>query len=321
MELTEKKINQWARQGIPFLFVFDFEMKHPLAMPLSEISSNEILFSINGTGNAPLVTPVSKSLYFDVFPVSKDRYSKAFDLVQRHIVCGNSFLLNLTLPSCIKTNYSLKEIFYRSRAKYKLWIKDRFVVFSPEIFVKTAGRSIYSYPMKGTIDAQLPQARHQLLNNRKELSEHYTIVDLIRNDLSISAKKVRVTRFRYTDNISTNKKELLQISSEITGELPPDYKNHIGSILIKMLPAGSISGAPKKKTLEIIKAAEQYERGYYTGIFGVFDGKNIDSGVMIRFIENTVSGFAYKSGGGITAQSRCEEEYNELIDKIYVPFA
>ena len=175
--------------------------------------------------------------------------------------------------------------------------------------------------MKGTIDATLPDAERLLLNNEKELAEHFTIVDLIRNDLSMVAKNVKVDRFRYIDHIKTHRHELLQMSSEISGELPENYHERIGDILFEVLPAGSVSGAPKKKTVEIIRAAEQYERGYYTGIFGIFDGENIDSGVMIRFIEQTTDGLIYKSGGGITAKSNFEEEYQELIDKIYVPLA
>ena len=57
------------------------------------------------------------------------------------------------LPSKVETNYTLKDIFYQSKAKYKLWFKDQFVVFSPETFIKTKGRKISSFPMKGTIDA------------------------------------------------------------------------------------------------------------------------------------------------------------------------
>ena len=141
----------------------------------------------------------------------------------------------------------------------------------------------------------------------------------MRNDLGMVAKNVRVDRFQFIDRISTNRKTLLQMSSEISGELPIDYKNRLGDILFSMLPAGSISGAPKKKTLEIISEAEQYDRGFYTGVFGIFDGKTLDSGVMIRFIEKTAGGFIYKSGGGITSQSDPEEEYRELLDKIYIP--
>ncbi len=146
-----------------------------------------------------------------------------------------------------------------------------------------------------------------------------TIVDLIRNDLSEVAKNVNVNRFRYIDRINTNHKDLLQVSSEIAGDLSSDYVSHLGSILISLLPAGSISGAPKKKTIQIIREAEQEKRGFYTGVFGYFDGKNLDSSVIIRFIEQEDGHFYYRSGGGITAQSEVEKEYQEVIDKIYVP--
>jgi len=87
------------------------------------------------------------------------------------------------------------------------------------------------------------------------------------------------------------------------------------------LPAGSVSGAPKPKTLEIIKAVEEEGRGYYTGVFGYFNGNDLDSGVMIRFIENREGKYFYRSGGGITTQSDVEAEYQETIDKVYVPVA
>ena len=86
-----------------------------------------------------------------------------------------------------------------------------------------------------------------------------------------------------------------------------------------LLPAGSISGTPKKRTLEIIKEVEEYERGYFSGVFGYFDGELFDSAVMIRFIENTPDGLVYKSGGGITLESNAESEYQEMQDKIYIP--
>jgi len=88
---------------------------------------------------------------------------------------------------------------------------------------------------------------------------------------------------------------------------------------MRLLPAGSVSGAPKKKTVEIIRNAEGQDRGYYTGIFGFFDGNNLDSGVMIRYIEKIGDQLVYRSGGGITTHSNWKSEYQELIDKVYVP--
>ena len=92
------------------------------------------------------------------------------------------------------------------------------------------------------------------------------------------------------------------------------------SILQKLLPAGSISGAPKASTLRIIEEIEGYERGFYTGIMGQFNGQELNTGVMIRFIEQQNDQLIFKSGGGITIFSEEEMEYKELIQKVYLPF-
>ena len=93
----------------------------------------------------------------------------------------------------------------------------------------------------------------------------------------------------------------------------------MGELLFDLLPAGSISGAPKDKTVAIINAAEQEPRGYYTGVFGVYDGEELDSGIMIRYIEKNKSGYLFRSGGGITALSKEIEEYHEFRQKIFLP--
>lgn len=196
-----------------------------------------------------------------------------------------------------------------------------FVCFSPETFVRIKGGRIYSYPMKGTLDASLPDAEKQLMEDEKEAAEHATIVDLIRNDLSRVAEDVRVDKYRYIDVLHTNKGDILQTSSEISGRLPEDYRNHLGEILAAQLPAGSITGAPKAKTMQIIHEAEGYDRGFYTGIMGIYDQDELNSAVMIRFIEEEDEDRKYfKAGGGITSKSDCRKEYEEVIQKIYLPF-
>jgi len=157
------------------------------------------------------------------------------------------------------------------------------------------------------------------LANEKEMAEHVMIVDLLRNDLSIVAKNVEVKKFRYIQKINAGEKELLQVSSHICGELSKNWRDHLGDILKALLPAGSISGAPKKSTLDIIDEVEKYERGFFSGIFGIFDGKSFDSGVMIRFVEKNADAYIYKSGGGITLDSDAYLEYQEMQDKIYLP--
>jgi para-aminobenzoate synthetase component 1 len=141
-------------------------------------------------------------------------------------------------------------------------------------------------------------------------------VDLIRNDLSTVASNVKVNRFRFYEELKTQDGILGQVSSEIEGKLTPNYKETIGDLIFKLLPAGSVSGAPKTKTQEIIAKAEQEHRGYYTGVAGYFDGQNLDSCVLIRYLQ---ADYIYRSGGGITFQSDVKSEYQEILDKVYVP--
>jgi para-aminobenzoate synthetase component I len=315
-------MNEMGSKGIPFVFVIDFGCQKPVVMPVEKAGEAAILYNIRGKSNHFPGQPGNLSpLKFEKFPINFHTYLNAFEIVKKELAFGNSYLLNLTFATPIKINRSLQEIFSLSKAPYKLLFKDEFTVFSPECFVRIDQDGIISsYPMKGTIDASLPVAAKQLLSDPKEMAEHNTIVDLIRNDLSIVAKEVRVKRFRYLDEIMTNQKHLLQASSEICGRLTANWKSQIGDIFKQLLPAGSISGAPKRKTIEIIRQAEPADRGYYTGIFGFFDGKTIDSAVMIRFIEQEAGQMFFRSGGGITVNSQAESEYQEMTDKVYVPF-
>lgn len=256
---------------------------------------------------------------WEIDPIDFIAYEKIFSAVQKEIFFGNSYLLNLTQPTAVKTNLSLEKIFKWSPSKFKLYWDNSFVSFSPERFVEVRGNTIFTHPMKGTISADVANAANVILADVKEKAEHYTIVDLLRNDLSQVAKKVRVNKFRYLSEVETHKGRLLQVSSEISGQLPSNWKDHLGDWLVKLLPAGSISGAPKKKTVDIISQNEGYDRGYYTGIYGIFDGENLDSAVAIRFLEKQGNDFVFKSGGGITALSKAADEYQEMIEKVYVP--
>jgi para-aminobenzoate synthetase component I len=311
-------MNKYSSEKEPFLFIIDFDMKCPEIHRLDSVPSG-IKFQTQILSNVPRGVKPTKPVSLVKYPVDYSIYSEAFRNVHRNISLGNSYLLNLTFPTTIETDLTLEEIFFASVAKYKLLYNDRFVVFSPEIFIRISDGVIKSYPMKGTIDASVKDAETIILNDEKELAEHNTIVDLIRNDMSIFAGDVKVNRFRFIDKINTEDGVLFQVSSEITGQLSSDYENHLGDILTAMLPAGSVTGAPKKKTVRIIRECEKYERGWYTGVFGVFDGKSLDSAIMIRFIEQVSGKLVYKSGGGITYLSDPVREYEELISKIYVP--
>ncbi len=316
------RMNALGASRQPFFFIISFDLNQGCVLKPDEINPDELVFSINQQSNCQCNSGdnISGSCTFSKYPIPFAVYQEMFDMVMKHILRGDSYLVNLTCATPIETNLDLHQIYDRSNAKYKLWIKDRLVVFSPETFVQIRGNQIFSFPMKGTIDAGIMNASDEILNNRKEAAEHATIVDLIRNDLAMVADHVKVEDYRFIDKITTHQGDLLQVSSKISGQLTDGFYNHLGDILFKLLPAGSISGAPKPKTLRIIQQAETYQRGFYTGIMGYFDGENIDSGVMIRFIEQTANGLIFKSGGGITCLSKAREEYDEMVRKVYLPF-
>ncbi|HPS83234.1 MAG TPA: aminodeoxychorismate synthase component I [Bacteroidales bacterium] len=318
-EDAQNRMNSLGQNGVPFLFVLNYNLSECHVYPLGEINPSDILFNLQGKTNESEILEIPHKIDFSKTPLTFSDYQKKFDIVFRNIQHGNSYLTNLTQPTPVSTNLTLQQLYHVAGAKYKLYFRNQFAVFSPEPFVKISQGKIFSYPMKGTIDADIDNAADILKNDFKEKAEHNTIVDLIRNDLSMVAKNVTVQRFQYIEKISTNYKTLLQMSSEICGDLPDDYLNHLGDIVFKLLPAGSITGAPKEKTCEIIHEAEGYERGFFTGVFGLFDGTTLESAVMIRFFENTPDGLIYKSGGGITCFSQAEKEYQELIDKVYIP--
>lgn len=314
------EINRLANDNIPFLFVLDFEKSKALIIE-NPYEQDEILFDLNGKTNGDYTLLEKKNIELKIFPEKISDYAPKFNFVQSKLFDGASFLTNLTVATPVKMDCSLKDVFYNSTAKYKIYVPDIFVSFSPERFIHIdANGHIYTNPMKGTIDASIPNATNKILDDYKETAEHFTIVDLMRNDLNSIASKVKVSKFRYIDKIISSNKEIYQVSSEIEGILPKDYKSNLGNILDKILPAGSISGAPKEETIDIIKKAEQIERGFYTGIWGIFDGVSLDSAVIIRFIEQTSNGeYLFRSGGGITINSNLIDEYNEIITKIFIP--
>ena len=312
--MTFNDINALGKQRKPFLFVSDFRAQNIDVILLDELEKHDIEFMIDSNYHIK-----KQDTTFVKEPLSFNSYKEKFCKVIKEIESGNTYLLNLTQPTKIQTPLTLKEIFNTANAHYKLRYKDEFVCFSPEKFIQISKNKIHTFPMKGTIDTAVPNAKEKILNNKKEMAEHIMVVDLLRNDLSIVASDVKVEEFRYITHLSAGEKDLLQVSSHISGNVGESWHENIGTILEALLPAGSISGTPKKSTLNIIEVVEGYERGYFSGVFGVYDGENFDSAVMIRFIEKNKDEYIYKSGGGITLDSDAFAEYNELLDKIYLP--
>jgi len=314
-----EKMNFLSANEIPFFFMIDFLAQNIIILEEKDLEKADIFIKFPDFKFEKSIQNSEKNIFWENFPQSKEDYQKGFEIVQKNLKGGNSYLANYTCQTEIKTNLSLKEIYKISDAKYKVYYDDQFVFFSPETFVEIKENKIFTYPMKGTIDASVENAVNVLKEDKKELAEHYTVVDLLRNDLSMVADNVQLEEFQRIDFIKTRQRDLYAMSSKISGELKPEFQQNIGDILQKLLPAGSILGAPKMKTLEIVLEAENYRRGFYTGVCGWFDGENLDSCVMIRFIEKENEKFYFKSGGGITHMSQLEDEYQEMKNKIYVP--
>lgn len=312
-------MDELSQKKVPFFFMIDFLMENVEIFTENEIEKTGLKIDFKGFKTDINEQEFPREIIFESFPPSEDSYKKGFDIVQNHLKKGNSYLVNYTCKTEIKTNLSLENLYQISQAKYKVLYPENWMFFSPETFIEIIDNEVFTYPMKGTIDAEIENAVDILKNNEKEKAEHYTVVDLLRNDLSMIADDVKLDEFQKIDFLKTRQKNLLTMSSKISGKLKPEFKGKIGSIMKTVLPAGSVLGAPKPKTLEIILEAENYSRGFYTGVCGWFDGENLDSCVIIRFIEKENDKLYFKSGGGITHLSNFADEYQEMKNKIYVP--
>ena len=243
-------MNRLGASRTPFLFILDFELLEPIVIPVVDISPEYIRYGMEGKNiHKAEVKPLFPMhvMMIDKSPIRFEEYQHGCERVLKAIQLGDSYLLNLTYATPIEGIESLEKVFEAVSAPFKLLIQNRFVVFSPERFVSINNGFIRTFPMKGTIDASIPEAEKTLLEDVKEQEEHATVVDLLRNDLSMVAKKVTVERYRYISKIVTARKTLLQCSSEISGKLEEGHLDKLGDIFYKLLPAGSVTGAPKKK--------------------------------------------------------------------------
>ena len=336
------RLNQLAQNENPWFFMVDYPANRWFVIPLDQLDVWNISYRVQSPIIPPnwsqsLLLPAESSKEFNK-PVSLESailpslavYRKAFNLVQNEEKKGNSFLCNLTFGSDVQLrNGTLFDAFKISRGLCNLYVGDQrithspFVVFSPERFIRITDSVIESCPMKGTIEYDDPdkdtQILAELLQDSKEDAEHRTIVDLIRNDLGIVSSRVWVESYRYGQKIILPNKYLWTTSSTIKGQLSDSWRKEFGDILNALLPAGSITGAPKKETCRIISDAEIEPRGFYTGVAGLGGPWGVESWVLIRFLEQQEKTYKFRSGGGITIYSELEKEYKELEAKIGIP--
>ncbi|PAF52054.1 aminodeoxychorismate synthase component I [Helicobacter sp. 13S00477-4] len=257
--------------------------------------------------------------------INKKTYQNKITQIKSFIAKGDTYQVNFTYPLYISTQASEIEIFKsileNQNTPYKAFIRNEYetiISFSPELFFEIKSKNthhvITTRPMKGTIKrGKTPQEDFKnktfLKNDIKNQSENVMIVDLLRNDLSKIALKGSVKTQKLFE-INTHP-TLHQMTSEICADLPNNI--NIYKIFEALFPCGSITGAPKIKTMQIIQSLENYQRKVYCGAIGVISAEEICFSVPIRTLykKNDSKKYTLGVGGGIVWDSHSEDEWNE----------
>lgn len=211
---------------------------------------------------------------------------------------------------CLRSVNPSPYLFYFDFGSYRIFGS------SPEALLKIQDRIAYIHPIAGTFkrtgdDSMDKDSAIRLSRDKKENSEHIMLVDLARNDLSRNADHVTVETFREIQYYS----HVIHMVSKVSGMLPKDY-NAI-RVMGDTFPAGTLSGAPKYKAMELINRYENQNRGYYGGGIGYlgFDGA-LNHAIMIRSFLSKNNCLYYQAGAGIVAESVEETELQEVSNKL-----
>ena len=260
--------------------------------------------------------------------LSKTEYIKKIKNIKKRIKIGDTYELNFCFDffndnTKISPENTFKKLNKLTESPMSVYYKDKhfhILSSSPERFIKRNKKTIISQPIKGTKKRGKTFKEdvfliNSLKNSIKEKSENHMIVDLVRNDLSRIAKKgtVKVTEL---SKINTYK-NIHQMVSTIEAQIENDV--FFSKILKSTFPMGSMTGAPKIKTMKIIDELEETSRGIYSGAIGYIDpNKNFDFNVVIRTIiyDDKLSKISVNVGSGITFKSNPEDEYEECLTKI-----
>lgn len=256
---------------------------------------------------------------------SKGEFVEDINKIKHYIREGNTYQVNYTIKAMFNFLGSYPSFFqkllFNQSAKYSAFINnhENFIIsLSPELFFGVKNKKIVSHPMKGTLRRGYNYisdkiSETELMKSEKNLAENVMIVDLIRNDLG------RICRYKTISVPALFKIEkyesLFQMISEVKGELRK--KVSFKDIIENIFPCGSVTGAPKIKTMEIIDEVEKEIRGIYTGSIGIIAPKEIKMNVAIRTMtinKNTGDG-VMGLGSGIVWDSDPQCEYEEVILK------
>ncbi len=235
----------------------------------------------------------------DVFQIVLSRqFSQQFE--------GDDFNVYRALRSINPSPY----LFYFDYGKYRIFGS------SPEAELRVKNNKAYIHPIAGTFrrtgnDDQDRELAEQLTKDPKENAEHVMLVDLARNDLSRNAGKVVVETYREIQFYS----HVIHLVSQVSGEINDD--TNLIKVLGETFPAGTLSGAPKYKAMELIDRYENQSRGYYGGCIGYlgFD-RTVNHAIMIRSFLSKNNRLFYQAGAGIVANSKEENELQEVNNKL-----
>lgn len=257
--------------------------------------------------------------------ISFEDYARGISAIKDYISTGDTYEVNYTYDWNVVYPFDglelYKSLLKRQKTPYNAYIKNSYeeiLSFSPELFFEVEDGKIFTKPMKGTIkrgkDEKEDSANIEFLKNDiKNRAENVMIVDLLRNDLSKIAKTGTVKVPKLFD-IETHK-TLHQMTSEITAEIRDGVSLY--DIFDAIFPCGSITGAPKIRTMEIIDELEYGLRNVYCGAIGLITPQKMIFSVPIRILQRPCgcNVFKYRSGGAVVWDSSAEEEWSETIIK------
>jgi anthranilate synthase component 1 len=255
-----------------------------------------------------------KQGYLNIIKKSK-RYIRQGEVIQ--VVPSQRFYLSLHRRSALDIYRSLRSL-NPSSYMFFLQMKDYFLLgSSPEVLVRCEDRQVITRPIAGTRprgsnEREDRKLENQLLNSKKEKAEHIMLVDLGRNDLGRVCKfgTVKVRNFMHVERYS----HVMHLVSQVEGRMRKD--KDIYDCLRATFPAGTVSGSPKVRAMEIIDELENTRRGPYAGCVGYFSfSGNLDTCITIRAILIRDDTAYVQAGGGIVADSNPEREYQETINK------
>ena len=255
---------------------------------------------------------------------AKDEYKQAVDRMIRYIIEGDIYIVNMTQQLTVKSDKVPLDVFYDLRENnpspfggYFDYGDFQIVCASPERFLKMQKGHVNTRPIKGTRKrGETPEEdmlmRTELEKSEKDKSELLMIVDLERNDLNrvCNPGSVKVTELFTVEEYAT----VFHLVSDIEGDL--EESKNIMDLLEAAFPGGSITGAPKYRAMEIIDEMENNKRNLYTGSIGylTLDG-DCDFNIVIRTALHKDGKYYLGVGGGITAESDLEFEYEETLQK------